>query len=80
MLLAGQAHSQAITLSSSPTTAPGKIDSCGIPSAAGLAALPSIAAATNASWDLTGVSLQSAPYTYKYIAKTPGFPSATLWR
>ncbi len=77
-LLTGSAFSQAITLSSSPTVVVGKIDSCGVPSAAGLAALPSIAAATNASWDFTGVSLNPAPYTYKYIAKTAGFPSATL--
>ncbi len=77
-LLTGSAFSQAITLSSSPTVVVGKIDSCGVPSAAGLAVLPSIAAATNASWDFTGVSLNPAPYTYKYIAKTAGFPSATL--
>lgn len=76
LLIAGDAMSQAITLNSSPTINTSKIDSCGIPSS--LATLPSIAPATNASWDFGTTALQATPFTYQYRTKTPGFSTASF--
>lgn len=73
-----QVSAQAISIISYKVKNPLSVDSCAVPTPAALAALPSLGTpATNASWDLSGVAVQSTFVTYAYKAKTSGYPTAS---
>ena len=72
------AFGQAITIVSYKSISPGAVDSCAVPTPAALSALPALGTpATNATWDLSGVALQSSFVIYAYRPKTSGFSTAT---
>lgn len=76
LLIASSANSQ-ITISTFKSVSAGSVDSCYVPTAAGLASLPLFAPASGGAWNLSAVAVQATPVVYTYKAKTSGFPTGT---